>query len=90
MKPASENAPAFVLQVTQRIVAALVNRPEVVRITSTAGESAVIIEITAGRPEVGQIIGRAGRNIQALKDILMAVGAKHGLACQVVVMDERG
>ena len=88
MKPTSENAPALLLEVTQRLVAALVDRPEVVRIVSTSGESAVIIEIVAGRPEVGQIIGRAGRNIQALKDVLMAVGAKHGVACQVVVLDQ--
>jgi predicted RNA-binding protein YlqC (UPF0109 family) len=82
MKSSPDSAPAILLELVQRLVVALVDRPEVVRIGALPGEGSVLIEIQAGPPEVGQIIGWGGRNILALKDIVMAVGAKHGIACQ--------
>ena len=87
MKSSPDAAPAVLLELVQRLVVALVDRPEQVRITSTSGEHAVILEIVAAPPEVGQVIGRGGRNIHALQDVVQAVAAKHGIACQVVVLD---
>lgn len=82
-----EEAQAAVLELVQRVVVALVDRPELVRVNRVSGERAIVIEITAVPPEVGQIIGRAGRNIHALQAIAQAVAAKHGVECQIVVFD---
>ena len=82
-----EHAQGAVLELVQRVVVALVDRPELVRVTRISGERAVVIEVAAVPPEVGQIIGRGGRNIHALQAIAQAVAAKHGVECQIVVLD---
>ena len=64
-----EHAQGAVLELVQRVVVALVDRPELVRVTRISGERAVVIEVAAVPPEVGQIIGRGGRNIHALQAI---------------------
>ncbi len=87
MTPSQEVAQAAVLELVQRVVVALVDRPELVRVTRISGEKAVVIEIAAVPPEVGQVIGRGGRNIHALQAIAQAVAAKHGVECQIVVLD---
>jgi predicted RNA-binding protein YlqC (UPF0109 family) len=82
-----DSAQAAVLELVQRVVVALVDRPELVKVTKISGEKAVVIEISAVPPEVGQVIGRGGRNIHALQAIAQAVAAKHGVECQIVVLD---
>ena len=82
-----DEAHAAVLELVQRVVVALVDRPELVKVTRVSGERAVVIEVSAVPPEVGQIIGRGGRNIHSLQAIAQAVAAKHGVECQIVVLD---
>lgn len=82
-----EDAQAAVFALVKKIVVELVDDPSRVTFERISGASAIVIEITALPPEVGQIIGRAGRNIHALQAVAQAVGAKHGLDCQVVVLD---
>ena len=52
MKSSPDSAPAVLLELVQRLVVALVDRPELVRITSTSGESSVILEIVATPPSL--------------------------------------
>ncbi|MFN8547506.1 MAG: KH domain-containing protein [Candidatus Eisenbacteria bacterium] len=88
MSTSQEHAQAAVLELVRRIVEALVDTPERVSIVPVMGERSTVIEISAQPPEVGQIIGRGGRNIHSLQAIVQAVGAKHGLDCQVFVLDK--
>jgi predicted RNA-binding protein YlqC (UPF0109 family) len=82
-----EKAQAAVLELVQRVVVALVDRPELVRVQRVSGEKSIVVEIAAMPPEVGQVIGRGGRNIHALQAIAQAVAAKHGVDCQIFVLD---
>jgi predicted RNA-binding protein YlqC (UPF0109 family) len=82
-----EKAQAAVLELVQRVVIALVDRPELVKVARVSGEKSIVIEIAAMPPEVGQVIGRGGRNIHALQAIAQAVAAKHGVDCQIFVLD---
>lgn len=88
--PTSQDMPQAaeaVLELVQRVVIALVDRPELVRVSRVSGEQAIVVEIAAVPPEVGQVIGRGGRNIHALQIIAQAVAAKHGVDCQIFVLD---
>lgn len=87
MNAPQDAAQLAVLELVQRVVAALVDRPELVKVTRVSGEKSVVVEIAAVPPEVGQIIGRGGRNIHALQAIAQAVAAKHGVDCQIFVLD---
>ncbi len=87
MSSPQEEAQASVVELVRRIVVALVDDPRKVEFTPVLGERSTVVEIAALPPEVGQIIGRAGRNIHALQAVAQAVGAKHGLDVQVFVLD---
>jgi uncharacterized protein len=82
-----EKAQAQVLELVEKVVAALVDSPELVKVSRVTGEKSIVIEIAAVPPEVGQVIGRGGRNIHALQAIAQAVAAKHGVDCQIFVLD---
>ena len=87
MTSPQEKAQDAVLELVRKIVDALVDRPELVRVTRVTGEKSVVIEIAAQPPEVGQVIGRGGRNIHALQAVAQSVAAKHGVDCQIFVLD---
>jgi hypothetical protein len=69
------------------LVAALVDDPNNIQITATEGHSLVIFEIRCRQEEMGKIVGKSGRNIQALRTILSAVGAKHRKRVQVELIE---
>ena len=55
---------------------ALVDHPDQVRITEISAEHALVIELKTAKEDVGKIIGKKGRNVQAIRTILNAASAK--------------
>ncbi len=55
---------------------ALVDNPDQVRITEISAEHALVIELKTAKEDVGKIIGKKGRNVQAIRTILNAASAK--------------
>ena len=60
----------------ETIVKKLVNSPEEVEVTETSGESIVVFNIKVAKEETGLIIGKNGRNIKALRTIMVCIGRK--------------
>ena len=60
----------------ESIVESLVDYPEEVSITETAGESIVILEISVSSEDVGKVIGKEGRIANAIRTIVKAAAAK--------------
>jgi len=60
------------------IIEALVDDPAAVRVEERSGGSAILLEVHVGPPYVGQVIGKHGRNLTAVRTILSAYGAKEG------------
>ncbi len=55
---------------------ALVEHPDQVSVTEIAGEHASVIELRTAKEDLGKIIGKRGRNAQAMRTILNAASAK--------------
>jgi len=55
---------------------ALVDNPQHVEVTEIAGGHTLVIELKAAKEDMGQIIGKKGRNAQAMRLILNAASAK--------------
>jgi hypothetical protein len=55
---------------------ALVDNPDQVEVTEIAGRSILVIELKVAKEDMGKIIGKKGRNAQAMRDILNAASAK--------------
>ncbi|MAZ61129.1 MAG: RNA-binding protein [Candidatus Marinimicrobia bacterium] len=60
------------------MVRAIVDRPEEVNVSINENDTTKIYELTVGEGDLGKVIGKKGRNINALRIILSAVTAKEG------------
>jgi len=58
------------------IVKALVDQPEQVVVTEIEGDHTNVLELSVAKSDMGMVIGKQGRNAQALRTILNAASAK--------------
>jgi predicted RNA-binding protein YlqC (UPF0109 family) len=65
-----------VKELVELIVKALVDNPDKVRATQLDGEQSSIIELTVAPEDLGKVIGKQGRNAQAIRIIIGAAGMK--------------
>lgn len=66
-------------ELVRMIVQAMVDYPEEVDIKEIEGLNTVILEIKVSKRDVGKLLGRKGRNIAALRNIVSAAnkGKRH-------------
>jgi uncharacterized protein len=67
---------AAVKELVELIVKALVDNPDKVKVTQLDGEQSAILELTVAPEDMGKVIGKQGRNAQAIRTILSAAGMK--------------
>ena len=60
------------------IVKALVDKPDEVSINVTETEGSKIYELTVGDGDFGKVIGKKGKNVNSIRNILSAANAKDG------------
>ena len=65
-------------ELIERIVKALVDKPEDVSINEVVGESTTAIELKVAKEDLGKVIGKKGRTAVAMRTILNAAGTKIG------------
>jgi len=65
-----------VKELVELIAKSLVDNPDKVRVSQLNGEQSSIIELSVAPDDVGKIIGKQGRNAQAIRLILGAAGMK--------------
>jgi len=58
------------------IVKALVDRPDQVSVTEVDGEHTTVLELRVAKADLGKVIGKKGRNAQAIRTILNAAAGK--------------
>ena len=55
----------------------LVDRSDAVSVDSFEDEGILVFELTVDSSELGRVIGRQGRTVQAVRTLLEAAGARH-------------
>jgi len=65
-----------VKELVELIAKALVDNPDQVQVSVLDGEQSSIIELKVAPEDVGKVIGKQGRNAQAIRTILGAAGMK--------------
>jgi uncharacterized protein len=56
----------------------LVDHREAVAVSTFEDDGVLVFELTVDPSELGRVIGRQGRTVQAMRTLLEAAGARHG------------
>ena len=60
----------------ERIILAIIDSPEQVKISEIEGSQSTVLELKVAKADIGKVIGKKGRNIQAIRDVLTAASGK--------------
>ena len=63
-------------QLVQYIAQAMVDNPGEVLVSEIEGNQTTVLELKVAKNDLGKVIGKQGRNAQAIRTILSAVSAK--------------
>ena len=63
-------------ELVEFMVKALVDNPDQVEVTEIAGRDTSMIELKVAKEDIGHIIGKKGRNVQAMRTLLNAAAGK--------------
>ena len=55
---------------------ALVDNPDQLEVSEITGSDTLVIELRPAREDIGKIIGKKGRNVQAMRTLLNAAAGK--------------
>jgi len=64
--------------VVEYLVKHIVDKPEEVEVAEKRGEQIIILEIRVNKQDFGKILGKHGKNIQAIRTLVSAVSGKSG------------
>jgi hypothetical protein len=69
------------------VASQLVDEPQDVSIEADHTDGAVDLRLTVGKDDMGRVIGRRGRNAQAIRTVVRAAGARAGVEATVDIVD---
>lgn len=73
--------------VIESVAKALADSPQRVSVTEADHRGTTLIEVTVAPPDVGKLIGRQGRTIQAMRTIASITGERIGKKVTLEVRD---
>jgi predicted RNA-binding protein YlqC (UPF0109 family) len=75
-----------VKELLELLVKALVDHPEEVEVSEVEGERSVVLEVRVAPDDVGKVIGKQGRIVQALRTVVKAAAARAGKKAVVEIL----
>ena len=75
-------------EVVEYIARALVDDPDAVEVTEVAGERSVIYQLRVAPDDMGQVIGKRGRTVRAIRSVVRAAGSRQGVTTLVEIVEE--
>ena len=76
-----------VRDVIETVAKALADSPQRVSVTETDHQGTTLVEVSVAPPDVGKLIGRQGRTIQAMRTIATMTGERIGKKVNLEVRD---
>jgi len=75
-------------ELIEYVVKSIVDNPEEVEVTQIDGESTVVFELRVKQDDVGKVIGKKGRTINAIRTLVNASAAKSGMRAMLEIVEE--
>ena len=76
-------------ELVELIAKSLVDNPDKVKVSQLDGQQSSIIELKVAPEDVGKVIGKQGRNVQAIRVILGAAGMKLKKRINLEIIEKR-
>jgi len=70
------------------IIKNLVDNPDKVKINEIGGTHTLIIELSVEKSDIGKIIGKKGKTINAIRTLLMSVASRNGIRVNLEILEE--
>jgi len=70
------------------IAESLVDDPSQVHVTEVEGTSSTIVELSVSEEDMGRIIGKRGRVVNAIRTLLQVVAAKNGKRVTLEIVEK--
>lgn len=71
------------------IVKNLVDYPDKVEIKEVGGTHTLILELSVEKSDIGKIIGKKGKTINAIRALLMSVASRNNLRVSLEIIEEK-
>ncbi|MEI6531987.1 MAG: KH domain-containing protein [Chlamydiota bacterium] len=71
------------------IIKNLVDNPDKVSINEIMGTNTLILELTVDKADIGKVIGRQGKTINALRTLIMAVASRNNLRVNLEILEDK-
>jgi predicted RNA-binding protein YlqC (UPF0109 family) len=72
------NSQASMRELVEFIAKSLVDDPSQVLVSEIEGENSVILELRVGPEDMGRVIGKGGRTVNAVRTLIRVLAAKQG------------
>ena len=73
----------------EQVVKGLVDHPDSVKITEVDQEKATVYELRLHSTDIGRVIGKSGRTVNAIRSLMQAGSAKAGKFTRLEIIDEK-
>jgi predicted RNA-binding protein YlqC (UPF0109 family) len=72
----------------ETLVKEMVTEPDSVTIDAAESSKSAVYDISAAKKDMGRVIGRKGKNLEALKTLFEAIGLNRGLNSVVININD--
>lgn len=87
-EPNNKENPANVQVMIEKIVQSLVDEPDQVAVTLQEEPGATVLELDVAPGDVGKVIGRHGRTVRAMRNLLSAAGIRSNKRFLLEIMED--
>jgi predicted RNA-binding protein YlqC (UPF0109 family) len=72
------NSQASMRELVEFVAKSIVDDPSQVYVSEIEGENSVILELRVGPEDMGRVIGKGGRTVNAVRTLIRVLAAKQG------------
>lgn len=70
-------------ELLEYLIKAIVDEPDAIEVREVAGEKALVFEIKVAESDIGKVIGKHGRIINAIRTLVRAAAVKEGMKVSI-------
>ena len=74
-------------EVLEYIARNLVDDPDAVQVTEVPGDGLLTLRLTVAPEDMGKVIGKRGRTVRAIRDVVRAAAMKTGVTTFVEIVE---